>query len=275
MLNKICPECGITLRKCSDPDTFVCPKCLRSFKDCSRSQELNTAEQPFPEEVFKGKESLPDLSDGTIAVIFIMILVACVSFVLRMIPVTIVAALMIVITVKVVERTDRKPEQAPAAEEKQKQTAEPETTADFIRAFQNIGRQNFDLLPQTEHVVTQLQQLERKRRGLSAMLGTDHPFLQMAADAERYVLSNCRQIYRRFYYCDLSDPSLLRQHMLFASERLRENERVLADYENLVIEVTQMDDSTPVPVPCMDTVTDTLRRIRTGDEDNTHHMMMQ
>ena len=272
MLNKICPACGVPLRKCSEPDTFVCPKCLRSFKDCTQQQH---PEQPFTEEVFKGKETLPDLSEGTIAVIFIMILVACVAFVLRMVPVAIVAALMIVITVKLVEHTDQKQEQAPAAEKKQKQTSEPETSEDYIRAFRSVGNGNYELLPQTEHAVTQLQQLAHKRRGLSAMLGSEHPFLQMAADAERYVLGNCRQIYRRFYYCDLSDPSLLRQHMLFASERLSENDRVLADYENLVIEVTQMDDSDPVPVPCMDTVTDTLRRIRTGDEDNTHHMMMQ
>lgn len=275
MRSQNCPVCGITLRKCSDPDTFICPKCLRTFKDCTQPQEPKRTEQPLPEEVFKGKESLPELSDGTIAIIFIMILVACVSFVLRMIPVSIVAAVMIVITVKLVDRTDQKPEQTDASGKTQKQISEPETAADYIRAFQSIGCMNPELLSQTEHAVTQLHQLEHKRRGLLAMLGADHPFLQMAADAERYVLGNCRQIYRRFYYCDLSDPALLQQHMLFASERLRENDRVLADYENLVIEVTQMDDSDAVPVPCMDTVTDTLRRIRTGDEDNMHHMMMQ
>ena len=66
-------------------------------------------------------------------------------------------------------------------------------------------------------------------------------------------------------YCDQNDRELRRVHAAFLNERMDDNERVLRDFENLIIEVTQMDDGLPMNAPTLDVLASTLRSVRTGD----------
>ena len=116
-----------------------------------------------------------------------------------------------------------------------------------------------------ERALHQLERLEQKQEALAAMLGKNHPFIRNGDDAEIFILKNCRQVLYRLKYCDQSDPNFCRIHAEYLEERLAENEKVLGDFEKLVIEVTQLDLDTPQTAPCLDVLAETLHGVRTQD----------
>lgn len=145
------------------------------------------------------------------------------------------------------------------------------TCGDYIRAVQSLPLETMPLGIYGEHAVRQIEQLRKKQQGMQAMLGNAHPFLKNTAEAEQYVLANCKKILWRLKYCDQSDAQLCGVHAAYLQERLCENEKVLRDYENLLIEITQMDDDTPSAEPTLDVLADSLRTLRGDDQQQ---MMM-
>lgn len=136
---------------------------------------------------------------------------------------------------------------------------------DFIRAFRMLPLQTMPLRAEAGRAISQLDMLKRKQVAIAALLPQNHPFIQSANDAARYIMNNLRQVYYRLQFCDQNDRELRRVHAAFLNERMDDNERVLRDFENLIIEVTQMDDGLPMNAPTLDVLASTLRSVRTGD----------
>ena len=151
--------------------------------------------------------------------------------------------------------------------------AQPKSSADFRSQFSALPLDTMPLGKYGWDADAQLRLLDNQKKALTEMLGKTHPFQKNAADAEQYVLNNCKQVLYRLRYCDQSDPAFCRIHAEYMQQRLAENARVLRDFEKLIIEVTQMNDDTPVQEPCLDVLADTLRNMRVQENMPQQRMM--
>jgi hypothetical protein len=74
-------------------------------------------------------------------------------------------------------------------------------------------------------------------------------------------------------------------HVAYLQEILGENAHVLSDFENLILEVSQIGDDTNAATPCLNELTSALRSVRksgieawdetAGKDDPSKKMMMQ
>jgi hypothetical protein len=139
------------------------------------------------------------------------------------------------------------------------------TRSDYLRRLRELPLGMMPLGIYGERAAEQIERLEMKQRGLRDMLGKDHPFVRSAEEAERYILDNCRKVLWRLKYCDQTDPDFCRVHAEYLQSTLDANETVLDDYERLLIEVSQLDQ-TPRTLPTLDVLAETLRQVRTGEQ---------
>ena len=150
------------------------------------------------------------------------------------------------------------------------------THYDYYAQLQMLNLESMPLGRFGIEAAEQIRRLDSKMDALRALLPAEHPFFRNAADAEKYILENCKQILYRLKYCDQKDRALCRVHAKYLEARLAENEKVLRDFENLIIEVTQMNDDLPQQQPCLDVIADTLHQIRTGEETaDVHQQQMR
>lgn len=150
-----------------------------------------------------------------------------------------------------------------AEAEKEKEPPVPKTAYEFSILFRKASDPAKPLSIFASEAAAQLQSLRQKQNALKMMLGEDHPFVASSREAEAYILANCKKILFRLSCCDLSDPVMRESHAEYIRERLTENAVVLHDFERLNIEVSQMDDETPVAFPRLDILADTLRDMHT------------
>ena len=136
---------------------------------------------------------------------------------------------------------------------------------DYLRAFRMLPLDYMPLRAEACRAIAQIDALKRKQIAVASMLEQGHPFIQSCNNAAEYILSNLKQVLYRLKYCDQNDVSLRKMHAEYLRERLDDNDRVLRDFENLIIEVTQMEDQTAVTAPTLDVLAETLHSVRTGD----------
>ncbi len=245
-----CPACSVMLQQVSG-STAVCPKCFRQFSyqnTAFRSATPTAADEKAMEQ------------SGTAIVLLIAGIV--VTFAVGLIPIA------IFLTVTLV-RICKKVAENPAAQPKQMSYVpcgkQLQTRTDYLRSFGAMQLYDMPLGPYGERAMHQIEQLEQKQQALTAMLGKEHPFIKNGNEAEAYILKNCKQILYRLKYCDQTDPNLCRVHADFLEGRLADNEKILRDFENLVIEVSQLDLDTPETKPCLDVLAATLHDVRTQE----------
>lgn len=243
-----CPACGVALRQESG-SAMVCPKCFREFS--AKNQAFSSRPNASP-------------ADGGGRELLIVLLITAIvfTFAVGMIPIG------ILLTGSLVS-CFRKSANSPAAESAPVRYVPCgkmlQTRADYIRSFRSMALYDMPLGIYGERAVHQVTRLEQKQQALQTMLGKNHPFIRNGDEAETYILKNIKQILYRLKFCDQSDPDLCRMHAEYLEGRLAENEKILRDYENLVIEVTQLDLDTPETKPCLDVLAETLHNVRTQD----------
>lgn len=243
-----CPACGVMLRQ-QNGNTGVCPQCYRKF--CYKS------------EAFSGRTPAASACDGSREIkIFFLVIAIFLSFLTGLLPITIMLVCGLVRLCKEADNT--------AAVSNPQGRVVPTGTylqkrSDYIRVFRTMNFATMPLGVYGERALHQLERLEQKQEALAAMLGKNHPFIRNGDDAEIFILKNCKQVLYRLKFCDQSDPNFCRIHAEYLEERLAENEKVLGDFEKLVIEVTQLDLDTPQTAPCLDVLAETLHGVRTQD----------
>ena len=247
-----CPACRLTLRRTSG-NTAVCPQCFRTFQ--------------IQNEAFQNPTLAVQQSSDPKLTAKIVCLAAAVIVTL----VTGVFPLTIFLSIRLMKYCTQKDTQTAA----QKQPAQRsggtplKTRSDHLHALRSLPLYDMPLGTYGERAIHQIERLEQKQKALLTMLGSDHPFIRSGNEAEEYILNNCRQILYRLEFCDQTEPEFRSRHANFLQQRLDENEKLLHDFENLVIEVTQMDLDLPEAVPCLDVLADTLHSIRTQDDTLT------
>lgn len=140
------------------------------------------------------------------------------------------------------------------------------TRADYIRALRTMPLATMPLGTYGERAAQQIERMEKKEQALKTVLEDNHPFFAQTAEADAYILANCKQIIFRLKHCDQSDPQLCRMHAAFLQGLIEENDKILRDYEALLIEVTQMHSALPPDTPSLDVLADALHSVRTGGQ---------
>lgn len=156
---------------------------------------------------------------------------------------------------------------------------------DYIKAFTAWLNEDTPFDDYIKRAVKQLESLKRKQRALRAVLddSKDSPFLTTANDVDTYILANCKRILNRVMIYDQGEPHKYNMHVSYLQEILGENAHVLSDFENLILEVSQIGDDANAATPCLNELTNALRSVRSGNDgwdqtdrsDPPQQMMMQ
>ncbi len=248
--NRKCPTCGFTLQQISD-NTAVCPHCFNEFpirNDAFSRSRQNTINQ---EKIAKLKAYRPCM------IPCIIILFAIGAFPL--------AIMLIVIMLSLDKDTASNSVAQKQPQNNLSSSKTPKTRADYLCAFEALPRVTMPLGIYGDRAIQQIKRLEQKQQALSIMLGKEHPFIHNGNEAEAYILKNCKHMLYRLQFCDQSNPEFCRTHAEYLEQKLSENEKVLRDFEKLVIEVTQLDLDAQDTTPCLDVLAETLRNVRTLD----------
>ena len=140
-------------------------------------------------------------------------------------------------------------------------------TNDYIKAFEAWLWEDTPFTEQIKIALKQLDSLKRKQAALRSILDDSHdnPFLTVADDVNAYILANCKRILNRVMIFDRTEPHKFRMHAAFMQEVLGENAHMLSDFENLILEVSQIGDDANAPTPCLTEMTNALRQVRSGE----------
>ncbi|MBQ8921149.1 MAG: hypothetical protein IJ060_03185 [Oscillospiraceae bacterium] len=143
------------------------------------------------------------------------------------------------------------------------------TADDYLRAFRAWAEEDTPFTPHITTAIRQLESLKRKQAALRSVLddSKDSPFLSVADDVDAYVLANCKRILNRVMIYDQGEPHKLSMHISYLQEVLGQNAHVLSDFENLILEVSQIGDDASAATPCLDELTNALRSVRKNADD--------
>lgn len=158
---------------------------------------------------------------------------------------------------------------------------------DYIKAFQAWLNEDTPFADYIKMAIKQLESLKRKQKALRAVLddSKDSPFLSTANEVDSYILANCKRMLNRVMIYDQGEPHKYNMHVAYLQEILGENAHVLSDFENLILEVSQIGDDANAATPCLNELTNALRSVRksgleawdeaAGKDDPPQQMMMQ
>ena len=91
----------------------------------------------------------------------------------------------------------------------------------------------------------------------------------------QYFLRNTKQILFRLRYCDQNDMSRREEHKAFFRRTLDENAAILRDLETFMIELSQMEDGTPMNAPALNMLSQSMQNQRNTapDDEELMHML--
>lgn len=137
-------------------------------------------------------------------------------------------------------------------------------TDDYQKALSAWLSEDSPFSEEIKIALNQLDSLERKQKALKNILDSsdDNPFLTTAEDVERYILANTKRFINRVMIYDGVDQRKFEMHSFYLKTLLRQNEKVLSDFENLILEVAQIGDDSITDTPCLRELTDALRSVR-------------
>lgn len=142
-------------------------------------------------------------------------------------------------------------------------------TDDYLRAFNAWLDEDTPFAEHIKIAIRQLESLKRKQAALRSVLddSKDSPFFSVAQEVDSYVLANSRRILNRVMIYDQNEPHKFNMHVAYLQEILGENAHVLSDFENLILEVSQIgDDAAEASTPMLTELTNALRQARTNDD---------
>ena len=143
-------------------------------------------------------------------------------------------------------------------------------TDDYIRAFQAWLNEDTPFTEYIKRGLRQLESLKRKQAALRAVLddSEDSPFLTTAKEVDAYILANSKRVLNRVMIYDQGEPQKFQMHASYLMQVLGENDRVLSDFENLILEVSQIgDNALDAATPCLNELTNALRSVRSSGPD--------
>ena len=148
---------------------------------------------------------------------------------------------------------------------------------DYIRAFRAWLSEETPFAEHIKIAIRQLESLKRKQAALRSVLddSKDSPFLSTAQDVEAYVLANCKRVINRVMIYDSAEPQKYNMHNAYLQQVLGDNARVLSEFENLILEVSQIGDDQTAATPCLTELTSALRSVRQNGEEDWEEIMQE
>jgi hypothetical protein len=115
--------------------------------------------------------------------------------------------------------------------------------------------------------VHQLDLFHQKNTALKALLGDQakepgNPYLSITEDVEECLFANMKKLINRMTILDLEDGSRFPMHHEFIRGVLDQNRNLLTQYDNLIIEISQIGDSAVMDDLHLDSITEALRELR-------------
>lgn len=119
--------------------------------------------------------------------------------------------------------------------------------------------------------ISQLRVFRKKKYALKALLGDQakeegSPFLSVSDDVESCLLTNMKRLLNRMTIIDPAERTKFPIHAEYIRHILAQNSQILTEYDNLVIEISQIGDSTNVQSLQLEAITQALRELRDDQE---------
>lgn len=135
---------------------------------------------------------------------------------------------------------------------------------DALTAWQ--GKSN-PFNPELREAVHQLDLFTQKETALKALLGDQakeptNPFMIVSNDVRDCLLSNMRKLLNRMTILDPNDQNLYPTHNGFIHHVLGQNKQLLSQYDNLIIEISQIGDTSNADDLHLENITAALREMR-------------
>lgn len=170
---------------------------------------------------------------------------------------------------------------APEVQERVRRISQPavgerlDTPYDYLDAFRILPLTSMPFRDEAAEAMEQLNTLITKQQGIATLLPAGHPYYPTVNDAVQYFLRNTKQILFRLRYCDQNDMSRREEHKAFFRRTLDENAAILRDLETFMIELSQMEDGTPMNAPALNMLSQSMQNQRNTapDDEELMHML--
>ncbi len=138
---------------------------------------------------------------------------------------------------------------------------------DYREAIVAWSGKNNPFNSEIREAVHQLDLFNQKQAALKALLGDQarepaNPFMNVSEDVRDCLLSNMRKFLNRMMILDPIDQSKFPVHNAFIHHILGQNRQLLSQYDNLIIEISQIGDSSNLEDLNLDGITEALRELR-------------
>jgi len=138
------------------------------------------------------------------------------------------------------------------------------TLPDYQQALDNWSGRANPFHKEIREAQHQLELFQRKETALKALLGDEaqdgNPFIEVSRDVSDCLLGNMKKIITRMSISDFSDSSQNPANTRFLKQVIEQNHQILTQYDNLIIEVSQI--GTHATPENLENITDALRQLR-------------
>ncbi len=140
---------------------------------------------------------------------------------------------------------------------------------DYREALQSWKSSRNPFNNELNEATHQLDLFYQKQTALKALLGDQakepgNPFLSMSEDVQDCLFSNMKKLINRMTILDLEDQSRFPMHYEFIHSVLSQNKQLLTQYDNLIIEISQIGDTANMEDLHLENITEALRELRDG-----------
>lgn len=109
--------------------------------------------------------------------------------------------------------------------------------------------------------IHQLELCSQKKLALKLIEQKNAMFESVNQDVQNYLCCNMQKIINRMLILDFSEQSKLQMHKAYLSRVLEENQNLLNQYDNFIIEISQLQDQTN-QMPYLEIMTRALQELR-------------
>ena len=138
------------------------------------------------------------------------------------------------------------------------------TLPDYQEALDNWSGRGNPFHQEIREAQHQLELFQQKETALKTLLGDEaeegNPFIAVSDDVNSCLLGNMKKIVTRMSISDFSDSSQTPANLNFLKQVIEQNKQILSQYDNLIIEVSQI--GTHATPENLENITNALRQLR-------------
>lgn len=145
-------------------------------------------------------------------------------------------------------------------------TSKLKDAQDYREALESWESKQNPFNNELRQAIHQLDLFYQKKTALKALLGeedkAENPFLSVSSDVQDFLFSNMKKLLNRMTIMDMADHSRIPMHNEYIQHILSQNKQLLSQYDNLIIEISQIGDSKDLGSLDLENITEALRELR-------------